>query len=36
MDGNTQIRMLVAHPMEHGRNRDTKTNALISANFIQE
>jgi sulfur-oxidizing protein SoxZ len=36
MDGNTQIRMLIAHPMEHGRNRDTKTNALIPAHFIQE
>ena len=36
MDGNTQIRMLIAHPMEHGRNRDTKTNALIPANYIQE
>jgi sulfur-oxidizing protein SoxZ len=36
MDGKTQIRMLIAHPMEHGRNRDTKTNALIPAHFIQE
>ncbi len=36
MDGNTQIRMLIAHPMEHGRNRDSKTDALIPAHFIQE
>lgn len=35
-DGKTQIRMLIAHPMEHGRNRDAKTNALIPAHFIQE
>lgn len=36
MDGNTQIRMLIDHPMEHGRNRDAKTDALIPAHFIQE
>ena len=36
MDGKTQIRMLIAHPMEHGHNRDAKTNALIPAHFIQE
>jgi len=36
MDGSMQIRMLIAHPMEHGRNRDAKTNALIPAHFIQE
>lgn len=36
MDGKMQIRMLIAHPMEHGRNRDVKTNALIPAHFIQE
>ncbi|MDO9268475.1 MAG: thiosulfate oxidation carrier complex protein SoxZ [Methylobacter sp.] len=36
MDGKMQIRMLIAHPMEHGRNRDAKTNALIPAHFIQE
>lgn len=35
-DGKTQIRMLIAHPMEHGRNRDAKTNTLIPAHFIQE
>ncbi len=28
--------MLIAHPMEHGRNRDAKTNTLIPAHFIQE
>lgn len=31
-----QIRMLIAHPMEHGRNRDAKTNELIPAHFIQK
>lgn len=35
-DGNTQIRILISHPMEHGRNRDKTTNALIPAHFIQE
>lgn len=28
--------MLIAHPMENGRNRDAKTNALIPAHFIQK
>lgn len=36
MDGKTQIRTLIAHPMEHGRNRDKTTNELIPAHFIQE
>ncbi|MDO9141610.1 MAG: thiosulfate oxidation carrier complex protein SoxZ [Methylobacter sp.] len=35
-DGKMQLRMLIAHPMEHGRNRDSKTNALIPAHFIQK
>ena len=33
---NTQIRTLIAHPMEHGRNRDKDSNELIPAHFIQE
>lgn len=36
IDGTLQIRLLIAHPMEHGRNRDSKTNDLIPAHFIQE
>lgn len=36
IDGNTQLRILITHPMEHGRNRDKTTNALIPAHFIQE
>lgn len=36
IDGKTQIRMLIAHPMEHGRNRDAKTKVLIPAHFIQK
>ncbi|MGR9013479.1 MAG: thiosulfate oxidation carrier complex protein SoxZ [Gammaproteobacteria bacterium] len=36
MDGKMQIRMLIAHPMEHGRNRDAKTNELIPAHFIRK
>jgi sulfur-oxidizing protein SoxZ len=35
MDGNTQIRTLITHPMEHGRNKDKTTNQLIPAHFIQ-
>lgn len=36
IDGKTQIRILVAHPMEHGRNKDKQTGALIPAHFIRE
>jgi sulfur-oxidizing protein SoxZ len=35
-DGKTQIRMLISHPMEHGRNTDSKTGQPIPAHFIQE
>jgi sulfur-oxidizing protein SoxZ len=35
-DGKTQIRTLISHPMETGRNKDPKTNQLIPAHFIQE
>lgn len=34
-DGKTQVRTLIAHPMENGRNRD-ETGQLIPAHFIQE
>lgn len=36
LEGKTQIRTLISHPMEHGRNRDQITNELIPAHFIQE
>ncbi|MFU8787553.1 MAG: thiosulfate oxidation carrier complex protein SoxZ [Methylobacter sp.] len=36
IDGKLQLRMLIDHPMEHGRNRDSKTRALIPAHFIQK
>ncbi len=37
LSGNkVQIRILIAHPMENGRNRDTETGKLIPAHFIQE
>lgn len=36
LDGKTQIRTLISHPMEHGRNKDPKTGQLIPAHFIQE
>ncbi|MGR8942402.1 MAG: thiosulfate oxidation carrier complex protein SoxZ [Gammaproteobacteria bacterium] len=35
-DGRTQIRTLISHPMETGRNKDPKTNRLIPAHHIQE
>lgn len=35
LDGQTQIRTLIAHPMEHGRNVDPKTGELIPPHFIQ-
>ncbi|MCD2451032.1 thiosulfate oxidation carrier complex protein SoxZ [Methylicorpusculum oleiharenae] len=33
--GKTEIRTLIAHPMEHGRNRDPVTKELIPAHFIK-
>ncbi|NOT11567.1 MAG: thiosulfate oxidation carrier complex protein SoxZ [Methylococcaceae bacterium] len=35
IDGKIQIRTLISHPMEHGRNRNKETNALIPAHFIK-
>ncbi len=35
LEGKTQIRILITHPMEHGRNRDKITNQLIPAHYIQ-
>ena len=35
-EGVTQIRTLIAHPMETGRRKDKDTGELIPANFIQE
>lgn len=35
-EGFIQIRTLIAHPMETGRNRDKKTGELIATHFIQE
>jgi sulfur-oxidizing protein SoxZ len=32
----TEIRLLITHPMENGRNRDPVSGALIPAHFIQE
>ena len=32
----TEIRLLITHPMENGRNRDAVSGALIPAHFIQE
>ncbi len=36
IDGKIQIRTLIAHPMEHGRNRNKETNELIPAHFIKQ
>ncbi len=36
LDGKIQIRTLIAHPMENGRQRDETTGRLIPAHFIQE
>lgn len=36
IDGKLQIRTLISHPMEHGRNIDKNTNQPIPAHFIQE
>ncbi len=33
---NTEIRVLVTHPMENGRNRDPISGELIPAHFIEE
>ena len=35
IDGKTKIRTLITHPMEHGRNKDPKTNQPIPAHYIQ-
>jgi sulfur-oxidizing protein SoxZ len=35
MKNKTQIRMLIAHPMEYGNNQDKITNQPIPAQFIR-
>ncbi|CCE23008.1 thiosulfate oxidation carrier complex protein SoxZ [Methylotuvimicrobium alcaliphilum] len=34
-DDTTELKILIAHPMEHGRNRDPETNELIPAHYIK-
>ncbi len=36
MEGNTQIRMLISHPMEHGRREHEVTGEIIPMKYIQE
>lgn len=36
LNDKTQIRTLIAHPMENGRNRNETTGELIAAHYIQE
>ena len=35
-DGRTQIRTLISHPMETGRNKDPETNRPVPAHHIRE
>ena len=32
----TEVRLLISHPMENGRNRDAITGQLIPAHYIQQ
>ena len=34
--GYTELKILLSHPMENGRNRDPLNGELIAAHFIQE
>jgi len=36
IDDLTELKILITHPMENGRNRDPATGALIPAHFIEE
>lgn len=36
MENYTEIRLLITHPMENGRNRDPVSGELIPAHFIEE
>ncbi len=36
MAGFTELKLLLTHPMENGRNRDPLNGELIPAHFIQE
>lgn len=36
LENHTEIRLLITHPMENGRNRDTVHGELIPAHFIEE
>lgn len=36
LDDMTEIKLLISHPMENGRNRDALTGELIPAHFIRE
>lgn len=36
LEGKTQIRTLISHPMEHGRNVEEATGKLIPEHYIQE
>jgi sulfur-oxidizing protein SoxZ len=35
-DGETEVKCLMSHPMETGLRKDSKTDELIPAHFIQE
>lgn len=35
-DGETEVKCLMSHPMETGLRKDSKTDELVPAHFIQE
>jgi sulfur-oxidizing protein SoxZ len=35
-DGETEVKCLMNHPMETGLRKDSKTNEIVPAHFIQE
>ncbi len=36
LDGFIEVKVLISHPMENGRNRDASSGELIPAHFIRE
>jgi sulfur-oxidizing protein SoxZ len=36
IDNETEIRVLISHPMENGRNRDSLSGELIAAHYLEE
>ncbi|MGY6213837.1 thiosulfate oxidation carrier complex protein SoxZ [Methylolobus aquaticus] len=36
LDGMTEVRLLITHPMHTGRQKDPSSNALIAAHYLRE